>query len=538
MSIQTRFLLGLGLVLVASVIVLSMAVLTYTVPRLVQWETREAQDHVRRVSRALDREFEHLLIYAREWSVWDDSFRFVQEPTQEYIDANLGAASFVAATVDLLAYLRDDGQVVWAGYKAGDVVDPDQGRALVGELRPQAQQALRDEHGAAGILLTSKGLMEVAVHQIRDSREQGPPQGMMVVGRLLSDDFMQRLRAQTELDLKIVPVAELPALAGQPDIGTELDAAEEPLVRFISPSKLQLLARLHDLVGQTSLVLGIDLSRAVFLQGRQILTYTILGTVALFFLTLAIAGLLLRRMVFAPVAELARHAFELRNSGEYTRRLNNPRNDEIGKLAQEFDALLDRINAQAEELKRLSFEDALTGLKNRRYFDEQLRSAWALLQRTNQPLSLLILDVDDFKRYNDRYGHQQGDASLHAVAQVVTDVLRRAVDTVARYGGEEFAAILPGTSAEDAQALAERVRTEVMALGMRHETSQVAGIVTVTIGVASAGARSDMEAVELLRLADAALYTGKQSGKNTVVLAPEPGQKGALDRGEREPSGT
>ena len=522
MSIQTRFLLGLGLVLVASVIILSMAVLTYTVPRLVQWETREAQDNVKRVSRALDREFEHLLIYAREWAVWDDTFRFVQLPNQEYIDANLGAPNFVAANVDLLAFLRDDGQIVWAGFKSGETVDLVQGAKLVEDLRPKAQQALRGEHGVAGILLTSKGLMEVGVHQIRNSREQGPPQGIMLAARLLNDNFLQHLRAQTELDLKIVPVAELPALAGEADTPMILDENGEPMVRFLSPSKLQLLAYLHDLLGQPSLVLRIDLSRAVFLQGRQIMTYTLMGTVALFLLTLAIAGLLLRNMVFVPVAELARHAFELRNSGEYSRRLNNPRNDEIGKLAQEFDALLDRINAQAEELKRLSFEDALTGVKNRRFFDEQLRSAWAMLQRTNQPLSLLILDVDDFNRYNDHYGHPQGDVALHAVAQVVTDVLRRAVDTVARYGGEEFAAILPGTTAEDAQELAERVRTEVMALGLPHETSKVANVVTVTIGVASSGVRSELEAEELLRLADEALYTGKQSGKNVVVLAPVP----------------
>jgi sensor domain CHASE-containing protein len=130
-SIQTRFLLGLGLVLVASVIILSMAVLTYTVPRLVQWETREAQDNVKRVSRALDREFEHLLIYAREWSVWDDTFRFVQSPNQEYIDANLGAPNFVAANVDLLAFLRDDGQLVWAGFKFGETVDLAQGAELL-----------------------------------------------------------------------------------------------------------------------------------------------------------------------------------------------------------------------------------------------------------------------------------------------------------------------------------------------------------------------------------------------------------------------
>ncbi len=520
MSIQTRFLLGLGLVLVASVIILSMAVLTYTVPRLAQWETREAQDNVRRASRALDREFEHLQIYAREWAVWDDTFRFVQSPSQEYIDANLVPAGFVAASIELLAFLRDDGQVVWAGFKTGEAVDLAQGAQLAEELRPKAQQALHGGQGATGILQTSMGLMEIAVHQIRNSLEQGPSRGFLLAGRLLNDDFMQRLRAQTELHLTIVPAAEVSALAGDTGTPLTLDADGEPLVRFVSPSKLQLLAHLHDLVGQPSLVLGIDLSRAVFVQGRRIMTYTILGTAALFFLTLAIAGLLLRRMVFIPVAELARHAFELRNSDDYSRRLNNPRNDEIGKLAQEFDALLDRITAQAEELKRLSFEDALTGVKNRRFFDEQLRSAWALLQRTNQPLSLLILDVDDFKRYNDRYGHQQGDAALRAVAQVVTEVLRRAVDTVARYGGEEFAAILPGTSVEDARVLAGRVRAEVLALGLPHETSKVANVVTVTIGVASAGARSDMEAGELLRLADEALYTGKHSGKNIVAVAP------------------
>lgn len=524
MSIQTRFLFALALVLVVFVMVLTLAILTYTAPRLAQWETREAHSQVKRVQRALGREFEHLLIYAREWSVWDDTYRFVQDANPEYIEKNLGIENFAAAKVDLLAYLRDDGQIVWAGFKHRDGVDLETGAKLVEELRPRAQAALRDKPGLAGILATTRGLMAVAVHHVYTSREQGPPQGIMLAGRLLDSGFMHRLRGQTELDVAIAPLKDLAALTGPTDTAIQLAANGDPLVQVISPSQLQLLARFPDLNGQPSLAIRINLSRAVFLQGERIVLYSLLGTAAVFVLTLLVAWLLMRRMVFVPIAALARHTFELRNSGDYTRRFNSPRGDEIGKLARQFDELLIRIEVQAEELKRFSFEDALTGLKNRRYFDEQLRSAWLVLQRSGQPLSLLILDVDDFKLYNDHYGHQQGNLALQAVAQATRQVLRRAVDTVARYGGEEFAAILPGTSLADARVLAERVRRAVFMLAMPHEKSRVAEAVSVTVGVASIETGSGMAAEALIRLADGALYEAKKSGKNTVFIAPEPCQ--------------
>jgi diguanylate cyclase (GGDEF)-like protein len=521
MSIQTRFLLALGLLLVASIVVLSLAVLTWTAPRIVQWEAAQARAEVARVRRALDRELEHLGIYAREWAVWDDSYRFVQAPYPEYVEANLGLASFNAARVDLLAYIRDGGIIAWAGFRDGASIDAEQGMRLAEALRPRAQVALRHRRGIGGIMDSGRGLIVVAAHPIRDSQELGPARGVMLAGRLLDDEFMQRLRRQIGVDLDIAPLADLPRLLGglPPNVADELPADGSPLVRAVSASQLGLLARIPDMAGRPSVVLRINLSRSVFTQGRQLLTYTLLGTAALFLMTLAVAALLLRQMVFKPIADLARHAFELHHSGDYSRRLNDPRSDEIGKLAREFDGLLEQIHARSEELKRLSFEDALTGLRNRRYFDEQLRAVWAVLQRTGQPLSLLVLDVDEFKRYNDHYGHQQGDETLRAVAATLKRVLRRTVDTVARYGGEEFAAILPGTSRADAELLAEHVRSAVAELALPHAWSSVAGVVTISIGVASVEAGVDLSADAVLRMADEALYAAKRSGRNRVHVA-------------------
>lgn len=521
MSIQRRFLLALALLLVASVVVLSLVVMTYTAPRVVAWENARAAAEVQRVRQALERESEHLGIYAREWAVWDDTYEFMHAPSPAYVEANLGYASFVAASVDLLAYVRDDGGIVWAGLKTGADVDAAAGTALVRELRSPSMAALGHNDGINGILDTDLGLMVIAVHAVRDSQEEKPVRGLMIAGRVLDRAYVQRLRDQTELDLDLAPLSDLARLTGPMEGTLELPTDGTPRIRALTPAQLQLLAVLPDMAGLFTLALRVNLSRAVFMQGRELLKYTLLGTLALFMLTLAAAHLLLRRMVFTPIAELARHVFELQNSGDYGRRLNNQRHDEIGKLAREFDALLEQIDDQARALRRLSFEDALTGLRNRRSFDEQLRSAWALLQRTGQPLSLMVLDVDDFKRYNDHYGHPQGDEALRAVAQAVRQVLRRAGDTIARYGGEEFAAIMPGTSRGDAIALAERVRQAVEDLGLPHVTSEVSGVVTVTIGIASITPQQGMSEEVVLRLADEALYSAKRDGKNRVHLAAD-----------------
>jgi diguanylate cyclase (GGDEF)-like protein len=169
-------------------------------------------------------------------------------------------------------------------------------------------------------------------------------------------------------------------------------------------------------------------------------------------------------------------------------------------------------------LGELSLTDSLTGLGNRRRFDEGLLAEWAHARRAGKPLALLIADVDYFKRYNDCYGHQSGDDCLAQVAQVLQGQSRRAIDLVARYGGEEFAVIVSDTHQDGAVLLGEALCRAVAALALPHADSPH-GRVTISIGAAVAMPGDEMEPSALIRLADAALYRAKSEGRNGVCLA-------------------
>jgi two-component system chemotaxis family response regulator WspR len=160
----------------------------------------------------------------------------------------------------------------------------------------------------------------------------------------------------------------------------------------------------------------------------------------------------------------------------------------------------------------------LTGAKNRRVFNEHLARIWLQAAADRRALSILLIDVDHFKAYNDRYGHLAGDDALRRVARAVQASVHRPLDLVARYGGEEFAVILYDVPGSQAQEIAERMRLAVMDLGVEHRASRTAEMVTISIGVAAIEPRADRECRGALQLADQALYEAKIRGRNTVEL--------------------
>ena len=178
-----------------------------------------------------------------------------------------------------------------------------------------------------------------------------------------------------------------------------------------------------------------------------------------------------------------------------------------------------------ERLRLLSRTDALLDIANRAHFNEWLEQACTLARRTQRPLGLVMIDVDCFKRYNDRYGHQQGDACLQAVARAVAGCVRRGTDLVARYGGEELAVVLPETDAAGAQAMAERMVQAVRALDLPHADSLAGPWVTISAGVCSqvpnAAPGGASGSAALIARADAALYAAKHQGRNRAVAATE-----------------
>ena len=174
---------------------------------------------------------------------------------------------------------------------------------------------------------------------------------------------------------------------------------------------------------------------------------------------------------------------------------------------------MSRRAAAEEMLAMLAVTDGLTGLKNRRYFDDAIEREWQRSQRHRTPLALLMIDADHFKAYNDLFGHQAGDQALVAIASCIAASARRAGDCGARYGGEEFAMLLPGMAAEDAEKFAERIRVEVESLPSR------GAAITVSTGVASIIPTGAMSMADFIGAADAALYEAKVMGRNRTRLA-------------------
>ncbi|HNQ57486.1 MAG: diguanylate cyclase [Burkholderiales bacterium] len=190
----------------------------------------------------------------------------------------------------------------------------------------------------------------------------------------------------------------------------------------------------------------------------------------------------------------------------------------IIQMHEALRVLTHKLDSANRELTRLSAVDGLTGIANRRQFDEALSREWRRCLREREVLSLLMIDVDFFKQYNDSCGHQAGDACLRAVAEALRERLRRPADVVARYGGEEFAAILPGTGPEGALLVAEAMRAVVQALGIPHEVSSF-GVVTVSVGAASLTPQQPEAMPRLLSAADWALYEAKRLGRNRIQAA-------------------
>ena len=179
------------------------------------------------------------------------------------------------------------------------------------------------------------------------------------------------------------------------------------------------------------------------------------------------------------------------------------------------------VKRQSDALRELTLTDGLTGVSNRRAFDETLDTEWRRCARAQVPMSLILVDIDHFKHFNDAYGHPAGDACLQLTGAVLRRSALRPQDLVARYGGEEFAILLPHEDLGGAEAVAKRVLEEIAAMGVQHAYSPTCTLITVSMGVASLTPSERMEPGQLVKNADALLYEAKAGGRNRYVMKSE-----------------
>ncbi|SEG07730.1 sensor domain-containing diguanylate cyclase [Marinobacterium lutimaris] len=181
--------------------------------------------------------------------------------------------------------------------------------------------------------------------------------------------------------------------------------------------------------------------------------------------------------------------------------------------------LEDELRAANRKLEALSYQDGLTGVANRRLYDQTLEKEWNRAHRNGTSLSLVVIDIDHFKDYNDQCGHLQGDQCLIQVANVLRDIACRSSDFFARYGGEEFVLLLPETGRDAARDIAERCRRAVVDEAIPHPASSAGNVVTISLGVASVMPAEGMEPSQIFEIADRMLYQAKRNGRNRIACS-------------------
>ncbi len=464
-----------------------------------------------------------LAALAADWSAWDDTYEYAIDRNSEYEEGNLNLSSLANLSVNVMFLYDKTGAVVWGG-----VAEPgEETWTTLAEFPPQGPSHISglsefpDVHGGkqlrAGMVFTEKGLLMLASLPILNSHGKGEPHGVLVMGRLLKGENLEKLQTVAGLDFEVLPTEQLPAKHKALAL-TQLNHQENAM--YIEDQNLDTLVAwraIHDLYGQPRFLVKVTIARDLFRTGYQGLRNGVWLMIGSMLILMAGLMLLVQREVVRPVVRISQHLLRLRLKGVYDEPIHYTARDELGRLARFLNALLLKVAEQSTQLKDLSYEDSLTAVANRRCFNEQFQQQWMRCSAEQLPLAVILCDIDDFKRYNDLYGHLQGDQCLHEVAQALKRAANKQKDLVARFGGEEFVILLPETTLLDAIAVAERICTTVEALHIEHGHSQVSGWVTVSLGVAALTPTNDLSPETLLHAADNALYRAKTAGRNRVA---------------------
>jgi diguanylate cyclase (GGDEF)-like protein len=501
-------------------------------PSFLNLEYHEAGENLQRIIHAIDRESYHVERICRDWGSWDDSYDFMDTLSEEYMESNLGEGSLDNISLSLLTFCNANGTIVWSRVR-----DTEKHTTL--HLDFQKDGRIPPDHpilnvhtspeggkGRRGILETEAGRLIYATREVLHSDGTGPPNGFLIMGRFLNDSLVETLKEQTRLSFELLDIS------GESDSACPSMDMEERnvggLLYHTRPDgdKIISCAEYRDENGKALFGVRYEFPREATRKGIESIRYAMALVIGSGIVVLIILNLFLQGIVLKPLQFLTEHAAKLEKEGDYSLRINSPRNDEIGHLAKSLDSLVQTISDRTVELRRandrltqLSLSDPMTGIANRRMFDTYLKQEWRRAMRDQQALSLILIDVDHFKNYNDSLGHQQGDMCLIAVAAVLQLHVQRPADLVARYGGEEFAVILPDTDADGAIHMAEKLRQAVRDLRIEHPASKTAPFVTLSMGLAStvpAPEEGDGGMETLTDRADQALYQAKDSGRDQV----------------------
>lgn len=480
-------------------------------------ERGEAVSDLRRLLLALDAQQLQIDSILGSWANWTELYEHARQPDPAFVARELGPEALQNGRFDWLVLLDPAGRII----NAIEVPQAAGNQPLLARLRqePQLPQWFRELSAARGNgcgLAHVRALLSMLCYRpMLPSNGVGAAHGTLIIGRWLDKGTLATVRAQTDLEfaLHVAPESTAPA-PREGEIRSTFGHGDPLITEF--NDRLELRFPLATIVGRTVGELHMNWPRKAHRDAIASMARSQQALVLLIAVTGALMILVVDRLVVARLQRMRHELAQVSQAHRWDGHVSVESHDEIAQLGRFINDNLDLIRTQMLELHNLSTTDTLTGLPNRRRFDEELERALGQFERAGRPLALALIDIDCFKRYNDTYGHPAGDEALRRVGECLRQGARRPGDLPARIGGEEFAVIFTDTDLHGARECAETIRKLLMDAAIPHQTNTTGAVVTLSCGIALAHVGDTQRT--LYSRADSALYHAKENGRNRVAV--------------------
>ena len=462
------------------------------------------------IKRSLKSEEKQLSSFVRDWGVWTASYNFIEDLNQNYIDENMTIDALGTIGTACIIYFDSELELRYHYSSPENVA-----------LARSVARAVADNHLSIERLDLEKNSsfylwveniespFLVAMHPVLKSDQNQPANGYVLMGVPVDDAFTKRLAQNSGFSFSL-RTKDLESCNGNFN-NDKIDLA----LSFLNEETVLMTLKVSDIQKKCSFKLTTEVCREMNVQLQHVFNLILVMMIAIVLLVMLVVVILVNRLVLTPILHHISQFNQICISGDLSHRLTVQGSGELMLLSETANRMIDKIQGLNHEIKQIAETDSLTGLWNRRRFDDQFRCEWLRAQRNRNNLSLLMIDIDHFKSINDTYGHQVGDVCLQKIAKAIADTLLRAADFSARYGGEEFVVILPDIDPPGAMIVAERIRNAVLDLHLENTTNP-AGLnsVTVSIGISTIVPTAAECHENMLKVADQAMYRAKQSGRN------------------------